>query len=112
MNSTFIKSNAAVATQTADSAITWDCSRPRAEIESRKVEIPFEVALRNLPTNDEGENFYAEMKEDVARLNAIRRGEDAGVPDEIAQNPWLTKEIIVAGLERCEKTLIEAGFVL
>lgn len=96
-----------------ENEILWDCSGPDyAMPETVKEPIPFDLAMRNLPTNDEGENFYAEMMEDIARLQAIRRGEDAGVTAEIANNPWLTKELIVSYLECSEQILLDAGFAL
>lgn len=93
--------------------IMWDCSELREETpEVKKDPITREQALRNLPTNEEGENFAWELFEDLKRLNAIRKGEDAGISEQIANNPWLTKELIVSYLEGSEKTLLDAGFVL
>ncbi len=107
MQATQSKSQAGERTQ----EIQWDCTGtiPEAEKEA-VVEIPREIAMSNLPTNDEGENFYAEMMQDVARLTLIRGGEDAGVSAEIESNPWLSRDLIVVGLERSEKTLRDAGF--
>lgn len=72
--------------------------------------VPREVATKNLPVSDEGENFYGEMMEDVSRLNAIRLGEDAGISAELENNPWLSKDLILAYLQRSETTLKLAGF--
>lgn len=64
---------------------------------------------RNLPTNDEGETFAGELLADVDRLNLIRSGEDAGIATELANNPWLTRELIIHGLQRSEQILLDAG---
>lgn len=66
---------------------------------------------RNLPTNDEGETFAGELLADIDRLNLIRSGEDAGIAAELANNPWLTRELIIQGLQRSEQILLDAGAV-
>lgn len=93
--------------------VQWDCTDASVsvfpEIQA-PTKLSFEQAMANLPRNDEGENFYAEMRADADRLHAIRNGEDAGLAEELANNPWLTKETIIAALKRSEARLADAGF--
>ena len=66
---------------------------------------------KNLTTNHEGETFSGEMLADVDRLNLIRNGDDAGITAQLAKNPWLTRVLIIQGLQRSEDILLDAGAV-
>ena len=66
---------------------------------------------KNRTTNHEGETFAGEMLADVDRLNLIRNGDDAGITAQLAENPWLTRDLIIHGLQRSEDILLDAGAV-
>lgn len=105
------KTQAGERTQTTE--ILWDCTTGVYEpAPVEKATITRECAFKNLTTNDEGETFFGEMLEDVARLRRIRGGDDTSVKAEIANNPWLTPEAVIAGLEQSANILERAGFDL